>query len=131
MIRTDSDEYFIEPLERGTQELEDQGRVHVVYRRSAVLKDPSDISVDYQQQGRTRHLKNYCSPEDVTTADAAAVVIFLPPVVPMGLSFCSLDEVEELYSGFYNQTITRLFIITASLNSELCLTANCYRQAEN
>ncbi|XP_061880337.1 A disintegrin and metalloproteinase with thrombospondin motifs 3 [Entelurus aequoreus] len=48
MIRTDSDEYFIEPLERGTQELEDQGRVHVVYRRSAVLQSPSDISVDYQ-----------------------------------------------------------------------------------
>uniref|UniRef100_A0A3Q1HRC1 Uncharacterized protein n=1 Tax=Anabas testudineus TaxID=64144 RepID=A0A3Q1HRC1_ANATE len=39
MIRTDSDEYFIEPLERGTQELEDQGRVHVVYRRSAVLQE--------------------------------------------------------------------------------------------
>uniref|UniRef100_A0AAZ3PC58 ADAM metallopeptidase with thrombospondin type 1 motif, 3 n=1 Tax=Oncorhynchus tshawytscha TaxID=74940 RepID=A0AAZ3PC58_ONCTS len=36
MIRTDSDEYFIEPLERGTQEHEDQGRVHVVYRRSAL-----------------------------------------------------------------------------------------------
>lgn len=52
MIRTDSDEYFIEPLERGTQELEDQGRVHVVYRRSAVLQAPSDISVDYQ--GRTQ-----------------------------------------------------------------------------
>uniref|UniRef100_A0A7N6AW35 ADAM metallopeptidase with thrombospondin type 1 motif, 3 n=1 Tax=Anabas testudineus TaxID=64144 RepID=A0A7N6AW35_ANATE len=50
MIRTDSDEYFIEPLERGTQELEDQGRVHVVYRRSAVLQAPSDISVDYQAQ---------------------------------------------------------------------------------
>ncbi|KAM9858208.1 A disintegrin and metalloproteinase with thrombospondin motifs 3 [Aulostomus maculatus] len=50
MIRTDSDEYFIEPLERGTQELEDQGRVHVVYRRSAVLQGPSDISVDYQLQ---------------------------------------------------------------------------------
>ncbi|XP_054629800.1 A disintegrin and metalloproteinase with thrombospondin motifs 3 isoform X2 [Dunckerocampus dactyliophorus] len=48
MIRTDSDEYFIEPLERGTQELEDQGRVHVVYRRSAVLQSPSDVWVDYQ-----------------------------------------------------------------------------------
>ncbi|XP_059406185.1 A disintegrin and metalloproteinase with thrombospondin motifs 3 isoform X2 [Carassius carassius] len=48
MIRTDSDEYFIEPLERGTQEHEDTGRVHVVYRRSAVLKVPSDISLDYQ-----------------------------------------------------------------------------------
>lgn len=53
MIRTDSDEYFIEPLERGTQELEDQGRVHVVYRRSALLQPAADISVDYQPQGRT------------------------------------------------------------------------------
>lgn len=52
MIRTDSDEYFIEPLERGTQELEDQGRVHVVYRRSALLKAATDASVDYQPAGR-------------------------------------------------------------------------------
>ncbi|XP_061586706.1 A disintegrin and metalloproteinase with thrombospondin motifs 3 [Cololabis saira] len=51
MIRTDSDEYFIEPLEKGTQELEDQGRVHVVYRRSAlVLPSSDDISVDYQRE---------------------------------------------------------------------------------
>ncbi|XP_051949325.1 A disintegrin and metalloproteinase with thrombospondin motifs 3 isoform X2 [Xyrauchen texanus] len=48
MIRTNSDEYFIEPLERGTQEHEERGRVHVVYRRSAVLQAPSDISLDYQ-----------------------------------------------------------------------------------
>uniref|UniRef100_A0AAQ5YVN1 ADAM metallopeptidase with thrombospondin type 1 motif, 3 n=1 Tax=Amphiprion ocellaris TaxID=80972 RepID=A0AAQ5YVN1_AMPOC len=48
MIRTDSDEYFIEPLEKGAQELEDQGRVHVVYRRSALLQEQSDISMDYQ-----------------------------------------------------------------------------------
>ncbi|XP_068167251.1 A disintegrin and metalloproteinase with thrombospondin motifs 3 isoform X2 [Antennarius striatus] len=48
MIRTDSDEYFIEPLERGTQELEEHGRVHVVYRRSALLQPTSDVSVDYQ-----------------------------------------------------------------------------------
>ncbi|XP_048099792.1 A disintegrin and metalloproteinase with thrombospondin motifs 3 isoform X3 [Alosa alosa] len=48
MIRTDADEYFIEPLERGAQEHEEKGRVHVVYRRSAVRQAPSDISVDYQ-----------------------------------------------------------------------------------
>ncbi|XP_028824055.1 A disintegrin and metalloproteinase with thrombospondin motifs 3 isoform X3 [Denticeps clupeoides] len=48
LIRTDTDEYFIEPLERGTQEVEEWGRVHVVYRRSAVLQAPSDISLDYQ-----------------------------------------------------------------------------------
>ncbi|XP_065803741.1 A disintegrin and metalloproteinase with thrombospondin motifs 3 [Labrus bergylta] len=50
MIRTDSDEYFIEPLERGAQELEDQGRVHVVYRRSALLQAPPEIPKDYQAQ---------------------------------------------------------------------------------
>uniref|UniRef100_A0A665WDZ1 ADAM metallopeptidase with thrombospondin type 1 motif, 3 n=1 Tax=Echeneis naucrates TaxID=173247 RepID=A0A665WDZ1_ECHNA len=49
MIRTDSDEYFIEPLERGTQELEDQGRVHVVYRRSALLQAASDISDEHRE----------------------------------------------------------------------------------
>ncbi|KAJ8005481.1 hypothetical protein DPEC_G00118410 [Dallia pectoralis] len=49
MIRTNSDEYFIEPLERGTQDQEDRGRVHVVYRRSAVLQPPSDISLDYHE----------------------------------------------------------------------------------
>ncbi|XP_072243441.1 A disintegrin and metalloproteinase with thrombospondin motifs 3 [Leuresthes tenuis] len=50
MIRTDSDEYFIEPLEKGTQELEDQGRVHVVYRRSALVQASLDVSEDYQLQ---------------------------------------------------------------------------------
>ncbi|XP_069609404.1 A disintegrin and metalloproteinase with thrombospondin motifs 14 [Ranitomeya imitator] len=35
MIRTDSSEFFIEPLERGRQEDEENGRTHVVYRRSA------------------------------------------------------------------------------------------------
>ncbi|XP_036000275.1 A disintegrin and metalloproteinase with thrombospondin motifs 3 isoform X2 [Fundulus heteroclitus] len=50
MIRTDSDEYFIEPLEKGTQEMEDEGRVHVVYRRSALLHASSDHAVDFQLQ---------------------------------------------------------------------------------
>ncbi|XP_034258942.1 A disintegrin and metalloproteinase with thrombospondin motifs 2 isoform X3 [Pantherophis guttatus] len=35
MIRTDKDEYFIEPLQKGKQE-EEEGRTHVVYRRTAV-----------------------------------------------------------------------------------------------
>lgn len=69
MIRTDSDEYFIEPLERGVQELEDHGRVHVVYRRSALLKPPSDISVDYQLQGRTMIVMGSgSSPQGVITS---------------------------------------------------------------
>uniref|UniRef100_A0A672LRR4 A disintegrin and metalloproteinase with thrombospondin motifs 3-like n=1 Tax=Sinocyclocheilus grahami TaxID=75366 RepID=A0A672LRR4_SINGR len=67
MIRTDSDEYFIEPLERGTQEHEDRGRVHVVYRRSAVLKAPSDISLDYhiaKQVNRTVRRRRHTGDDD-------------------------------------------------------------------
>uniref|UniRef100_A0A3P8NSK8 ADAM metallopeptidase with thrombospondin type 1 motif, 14 n=1 Tax=Astatotilapia calliptera TaxID=8154 RepID=A0A3P8NSK8_ASTCA len=34
LIRTDNGEFFIEPLEKGQQDVEVKGRVHVVYRRS-------------------------------------------------------------------------------------------------
>lgn len=37
MIRTDKDEFFIEPLEKDKKE-EESGRSHVVYRRSAIIK---------------------------------------------------------------------------------------------
>ncbi|KAL8212042.1 UNVERIFIED_CONTAM: hypothetical protein K2H54_035560 [Gekko kuhli] len=44
MIRTDKDEFFIEPLQRGKQEEEEEGRMHMVYRRAAAAKKllPSD-----------------------------------------------------------------------------------------
>ncbi|XP_077358108.1 A disintegrin and metalloproteinase with thrombospondin motifs 14 isoform X1 [Festucalex cinctus] len=38
LIRTDSGEFFIEPLEKGRQDAEAKGRVHVVYRRSDVKR---------------------------------------------------------------------------------------------
>uniref|UniRef100_A0A8C3J9Z0 ADAM metallopeptidase with thrombospondin type 1 motif 3 n=1 Tax=Calidris pygmaea TaxID=425635 RepID=A0A8C3J9Z0_9CHAR len=43
MIRTDKDEYFIEPLERGKQMEEEKGRIHMVYRRP-LLGGPGDLS---------------------------------------------------------------------------------------
>ncbi|XP_032863647.2 A disintegrin and metalloproteinase with thrombospondin motifs 3 isoform X2 [Tyto alba] len=46
MIRTDTDEYFIEPLERGKQMEEEKGRIHMVYRRSAVVQHPTDTLPD-------------------------------------------------------------------------------------
>uniref|UniRef100_U3K103 ADAM metallopeptidase with thrombospondin type 1 motif 3 n=1 Tax=Ficedula albicollis TaxID=59894 RepID=U3K103_FICAL len=46
MIRTDEDEYFIEPLERGKQMEEEKGRMHMVYRRSAVAQRPSALLPD-------------------------------------------------------------------------------------
>ncbi|XP_051923036.1 A disintegrin and metalloproteinase with thrombospondin motifs 3 [Hippocampus zosterae] len=48
MIRTDAEEYFIEPLERGARELEERGRVHVVYRRSAVRRGPARAAPEAQ-----------------------------------------------------------------------------------
>ncbi|XP_037547026.1 A disintegrin and metalloproteinase with thrombospondin motifs 14 [Nematolebias whitei] len=36
LIRTDNGEFFIEPLEKGQQDAEAKGRVHMVYRRSAI-----------------------------------------------------------------------------------------------
>ncbi|XP_043912834.1 A disintegrin and metalloproteinase with thrombospondin motifs 14 isoform X3 [Protopterus annectens] len=41
LIRTDSGEFFIEPLKKGQQENEEEGRPHVVYRRAARRKDVS------------------------------------------------------------------------------------------
>uniref|UniRef100_A0A8C5X9C9 ADAM metallopeptidase with thrombospondin type 1 motif 2 n=1 Tax=Malurus cyaneus samueli TaxID=2593467 RepID=A0A8C5X9C9_9PASS len=47
MIRTDKDEFFIEPLERGAQEEEEGGgRTHVVYRRAAAKQQLPLESLD-------------------------------------------------------------------------------------
>ncbi|XP_054248259.1 A disintegrin and metalloproteinase with thrombospondin motifs 3 [Indicator indicator] len=46
MIRTDEDEYFIEPLERGKQMEEEKGRIHLVYRRSAAVPHSTDSLPD-------------------------------------------------------------------------------------
>ncbi|XP_066430165.1 A disintegrin and metalloproteinase with thrombospondin motifs 3 isoform X2 [Eleutherodactylus coqui] len=44
MIRTTEDEYFIEPLEKGKQKEEEEGRIHVIYKRSTAKKVlPDDI----------------------------------------------------------------------------------------
>ncbi|XP_009944697.1 PREDICTED: A disintegrin and metalloproteinase with thrombospondin motifs 14, partial [Leptosomus discolor] len=46
LIRTDSNEFFIEPLEKGQQEMEEHGRAHVVYRRSAIRQDGTEPHQD-------------------------------------------------------------------------------------
>ncbi|KAJ8261314.1 hypothetical protein COCON_G00170370 [Conger conger] len=55
MIRTSSDEYFIEPLEKGLQEHEEKGRVHVVYRRSALLHAPDLHADEFPDIGEALH----------------------------------------------------------------------------
>uniref|UniRef100_A0A8C8RIT5 ADAM metallopeptidase with thrombospondin type 1 motif 14 n=1 Tax=Pelusios castaneus TaxID=367368 RepID=A0A8C8RIT5_9SAUR len=53
LIRTESSEFFIEPLERGQQKNEENGRAHVVYRRSAVRQERAESHKDLHNEGRT------------------------------------------------------------------------------
>ncbi|XP_037660612.1 A disintegrin and metalloproteinase with thrombospondin motifs 14 [Choloepus didactylus] len=50
LIRTDSTDYFIEPLERGQQEKEASGRTHVVYRREAVQQQRARSHRDFHNE---------------------------------------------------------------------------------
>lgn len=56
MIRTEKEEFFIEPVETGhqviEQEEEDGGRSHIVYRSAAVKKPPvSPQAADFHSKG--------------------------------------------------------------------------------
>ncbi|CAH2276711.1 A disintegrin and metallo ase with thrombospondin motifs 2 [Pelobates cultripes] len=54
MIRTDDDEFFIEPLENEKNE-EESGRTHIVYRRSAILKlFPENTNIEHNEAGHLR-----------------------------------------------------------------------------
>uniref|UniRef100_A0A452RPS1 ADAM metallopeptidase with thrombospondin type 1 motif 14 n=1 Tax=Ursus americanus TaxID=9643 RepID=A0A452RPS1_URSAM len=50
LIRTDSSDYFIEPLEWGQQEREAGGRTHVVYRREVVRQEYAEPGGDLHNE---------------------------------------------------------------------------------
>ncbi|XP_041672068.1 A disintegrin and metalloproteinase with thrombospondin motifs 14 [Cheilinus undulatus] len=50
LIRTDNGEFFIEPLEKGQQDVEVKGRVHVVYRRSAIKRESGQRREDLHNE---------------------------------------------------------------------------------
>ncbi|XP_040923221.1 A disintegrin and metalloproteinase with thrombospondin motifs 3 [Toxotes jaculatrix] len=50
LIRTDNGEFFIEPLEKGQQDVEVKGRVHVVYRRSAIKRETGQRKEDLHNE---------------------------------------------------------------------------------
>ena len=52
LIRTDSTDYFIEPVERGQQEMEAGGRKHVVYRREVIRQPWTEPLGDLHNEGR-------------------------------------------------------------------------------
>lgn len=59
MIRTEQEEFFIEPVERGDGVIEEEkegegGRTHIVYRSSAVKKAPvNSEAADYHSRGQS------------------------------------------------------------------------------
>uniref|UniRef100_A0A6Q2YKU5 ADAM metallopeptidase with thrombospondin type 1 motif 2 n=1 Tax=Esox lucius TaxID=8010 RepID=A0A6Q2YKU5_ESOLU len=62
MIRTEEEEFFIEPVERGDgvmREEEGEGRQHIVYRSTAVKKTPaSSPTADYHSRGLEHSLSS-------------------------------------------------------------------------
>ncbi|KFO36960.1 A disintegrin and metalloproteinase with thrombospondin motifs 14, partial [Fukomys damarensis] len=50
LIRTDSTDYFIEPLERGQRQKEAGGRTHVVYRREAIQRGRTEPHHDLHNE---------------------------------------------------------------------------------
>ncbi|XP_066478354.1 A disintegrin and metalloproteinase with thrombospondin motifs 14 isoform X2 [Tiliqua scincoides] len=50
LIRTDSGEFFIEPLKRGQWEKEKEGRAHVVYRRSSIKQQRAEAFKTHQNE---------------------------------------------------------------------------------
>lgn len=62
MIRMEQEEFFIEPVERGAEVIEEKeqegggGRTHIVYRSSAVKKRPiSSAAADFHSRGQSAH----------------------------------------------------------------------------
>lgn len=58
MIRTEKEEFFIEPVERGDGVIEEEegggGRTHIVYRSAAVKKAPiSSTAAEYHNRGQS------------------------------------------------------------------------------
>lgn len=54
LIRTDNGEFFIEPLEKGQQDVEEKGRVHVVYHRLAIKKETGQERQDLHNEGGSK-----------------------------------------------------------------------------
>lgn len=62
MIRMEQEEFFIEPVERGAEVIEEKeqegggGRTHIVYRSSAMKKRPiSSAAADFHSRGQSAH----------------------------------------------------------------------------
>uniref|UniRef100_A0A8D2QGX1 ADAM metallopeptidase with thrombospondin type 1 motif 14 n=1 Tax=Zonotrichia albicollis TaxID=44394 RepID=A0A8D2QGX1_ZONAL len=72
LIRTDSNEFFIEPLERGQQDMEEHGRAHVVYRHpttstpkvGAVGELPNSLELLAERLGDAERKRRHARKDD-------------------------------------------------------------------
>lgn len=69
LIRTDNGEFFIEPLEKGQQDVEVKGRVHVVYRRLAIKKEAGQERQDLHNEGGSETLLMSVETSNVVYSD--------------------------------------------------------------
>uniref|UniRef100_A0A672PQG4 ADAM metallopeptidase with thrombospondin type 1 motif 14 n=1 Tax=Sinocyclocheilus grahami TaxID=75366 RepID=A0A672PQG4_SINGR len=115
LIRTDDEEFFIEPLQKGQQEVEVKGRVHVVYRRSAIKRDKDqrrdDLSEDHvtlktgvmmlkiqlQTERKRRHAKKDNYSIEVLLAVDDSVVRFHGKEHVQNYVLTLMNIVDEIY----------------------------------
>uniref|UniRef100_A0A674N297 ADAM metallopeptidase with thrombospondin type 1 motif 14 n=1 Tax=Takifugu rubripes TaxID=31033 RepID=A0A674N297_TAKRU len=105
LIRTDNGEFFIEPLEKGQQDVEVKGRVHVVYRRSCLpfRPPPPPISLDIvehklsESERKRRHAKTEDYNIEVLLAVDDSVVRFHGKEHVQNYVLTLMNIVDEIY----------------------------------
>uniref|UniRef100_A0A671XWJ8 ADAM metallopeptidase with thrombospondin type 1 motif 14 n=1 Tax=Sparus aurata TaxID=8175 RepID=A0A671XWJ8_SPAAU len=103
LIRTDNGEFFIEPLEKGQQDVEVKGRVHVVYRRSAIKREPGQRREDLHNEGsdgqmrKRRHAKKDDYNIEVLLAVDDSVVRFHGKEHVQNYVLTLMNIVDEIY----------------------------------
>uniref|UniRef100_A0A8C6MDX7 ADAM metallopeptidase with thrombospondin type 1 motif 14 n=1 Tax=Nothobranchius furzeri TaxID=105023 RepID=A0A8C6MDX7_NOTFU len=101
LIRTDNGEFFIEPLEKGQQDAEVKGRVHVVYRRSAIKSVDPELFLLAQfslhHDGSRRHAKKDNYNIEVLLAVDDSVVRFHGKEHVQNYVLTLMNIVDEIY----------------------------------
>ncbi|KAG8579259.1 hypothetical protein GDO81_010779 [Engystomops pustulosus] len=161
MIRTDSDEFFIEPLEKDKQE-EDNGRTHIIYRRSAIKKsiirqnndthygvpgylssnilenisDGIEDQINYKQKRSRRHASDDDYNIEVLLGVDDSVVRFHGKEYVQKYLLTLLNIVNEIYhdeslGAHINVVLVRIIMLSHSKSSSLIENGNPSQSLEN
>uniref|UniRef100_A0A5S6MMU9 Cilia and flagella associated protein 73 n=1 Tax=Xenopus tropicalis TaxID=8364 RepID=A0A5S6MMU9_XENTR len=149
IIRTEEEEFFIEPLEKD-KEGEDEGRVHIVYRRSAVLKSFQGNNTDIQLNVQRAQLQQVNSTRKRTRRHASdddfnieillgvddSVVQFHGKEYVQKYLLTLLNIVNEIYhdeslGAHINVVLVRIIMLSHSKSSSLIEVGNPSQSLEN